>query len=557
MTTIESSPDAVGAAGGESAIGSFPVVAAAWLTSTDHKRIGRLFLGGSFVGLAATAVIGLLLGIERVDGGEVLFDINAIPQLFQLHRFGLVSFTLIPLGIGLSIAVVPLQLGARSLAFPRLALAGFYGWVGGLVLVVVALANNGGIGGGDPDMVDLFLAGHGLMALGLIAAAASIATSVLTTRAPGMSMRRVPLFSWSALVSAIGVLLSLPVLVGALVFLFVDHRNARAVFGGNEGIGNWIGWAFTQPVSYVFALPAIGVAAELLPVTFARRQVMRGVVYTGLALVGVGALSAVTQQNVHNLPWSGSGLDTDQLGTKFDDFVPFALFNLLPVLGVLIVMAVGALGAKGARPSITSPFLFGFLGVGMILVGMLGGVLYPIDDLGLQGTVFEEGALVYVVYGAVLGIMGGVVFWAPKLWGRTVPDKPAMGLAGLGLIATVLASLPYYAAGFADQPAASPTYDYDGPAELWNALVLVGHGLMLLTVLAFAGLAAKALRTIDDAGGDAGDDDAGDAPGDDPWDAHTIEWTTTSPAPFDNFAEVPVVTSAEPALDRKSLELSS
>ena len=328
------------------------------------------------------------------------------------------------------------------------------------------------------------------------------------------------------------------------MFLFVDHRNARVVFGGNVGIGNWIGWAFTQPATYVFALPAIGVAAELFPVTFGRRQVMRGVVYTGLALVGVAALSAVTQQNVHSLPWSGSGLDTDELGTKFDDFVPFALFNLLPVLGVLIVMAIGALTAKGARPSITSPFLFGFLGVGMILVGMLGGVLYPIDDLGLQGTVFEEGALVYVVYGAVLGIMGGVVYWAPKLWGRAFPDKQVMGLAGLGLIATVLASLPYYAAGFADQPAASPTYDYGGPAELWNVLVLVGHGLMLLTVLAFAGLGAKVLRR-------------GDHPGDDPWDAQTVEWTTTSPAPFDNYAEVPVISSAEPALDRKAAEQPS
>jgi heme/copper-type cytochrome/quinol oxidase subunit 1 len=336
------------------------------------------------------------------------------------------------------------------------------------------------------------------------------------------------------------------------VFLFVDHRNARAVFGGNEGIGNWIGWAFTQPATYVFALPAIGVAAELFPVTFGRRQMMRGVVYTGLALVGVGALAAVSQQNLHSLPWSGSGLDTDELGTKFDDFVPFAFFNLLPVLGVLIVMAIGSLTAKGARPSITSPFVFGVLGVGMILVGMLGGVLYPIDDLGLQGTVFEEGALVYVVYGSVLGILGGVVFWAPKLWGRRLPDKPMMGLAGLGLLATVLASLPYYAAGFADQPAASPTYDYGGPGELWNALVLVGHTLMLLTVLAFAGLAAKALRTRDDAADDPGDD-----PGDDPWDAQTVEWITTSPAPYDNFFEVPVISSAEPALDRKSSELSS
>jgi heme/copper-type cytochrome/quinol oxidase subunit 1 len=548
MTTIESSPDAVGAAGGESAIGSFSSSVAAWATTTDHKRIGRLFLGGSLAGLVATTALGVLLGVERVDGGDALLDSTAIPQLFQLQRIGLVFATLIPLGVGLSIAVVPLQLGARSLAFPRIALAGFYGWLAGLVLVVVAIANNGGIGGGDADMVDLFLAAHGLMALGLIAAAMSIATSVLTTRAPGMSMRRVPLFSWSALVTAIGVLLAMPVLVGALVFLFVDHRNARAVFGGNDGIGNWIGWVFTQPASYVFALPAIGVAAELIPVTFARRQMLRGVVYAGLALVGVGALSAVSQQNLHDLPWSGGGLDTGELGDKFDDFVPFALFNLLPVLGLLVVMAVGALMAKGTRPSITSPFLFGFLGVGMILVGMLGGVLYPIDDLGLQGTVFEEGALVYVAYGAVLGVMGGVVYWAPKLWGRRFPEKQVVGLAGLGLVATVLASLPYYVAGFADQPAASPTYDYGGPAEFWNALVLVGHALMLITVLAYAGLAAKVLRARDDASA---------APGDDPWDAQTIEWTTTSPAPFDNYVEVPVLSSAEPALDRKAAERSS
>jgi cytochrome o ubiquinol oxidase subunit 1 len=108
-------------------------------------------------------------------------------------------------------------------------------------------------------------------------------------------------------------------------------------------------------------------------------------------------------------------------------------------------------------------------------------------------------------------------------------------------------------AGFADQPAASATYDYGGPAEFWNALVLVGHALMLLTVVAFAGLAVKALRATND----DGDDDQRREPADDPWDAQTVEWTTTSPAPFDNFVEVPVLSSAEPALDRKAPERSS
>lgn len=539
MTTIDPTTDAVGAAEGDATVGTFLPGVAAWLTSSDHKRIGRLYVGAGLLGLLATAVFGVLLGIERLDGeGEVLLDAGALPQLFQLHRVGLVFAVALPLTIGVAVAAVPLQLGARALAFPRLALAGFYAWFGGLVLTIVALAGNGGIGGGDADMVDLFLAGHGVMALGLAATAGSVAASVLTTRAPGMTMRRVPLFAWSALVQAIGLLLVLPVLFGAVIYLFVDHRlGAREAFGGNEGIGSWIGWVFTQPVTYLFALPALGIAAELMTVTFRRRQAVRGVAFAGLALVGVAALSGVTQQGIHPLPWSGSGLDTGQFGDKLRDLVPYAIFNLLPVLGVVIVMALGALTAKGARPAISSPFLFGFLGLGMVFVGMLGGAIYPIDDLGLQGTVFEEAATVYVVYGAVLAALGGVTFWAPKLWGRRLPEGPAMGLAGLGLIATVLASLPYYVAGFADQPSGSAVYDYGGPSELWNILVLAGHGLMLLTVLAFVGLAVSTFT---------GD---GEAAGDDPWGAQTIEWTTTSPAPYDNYADVPTVASPEPLLD--------
>jgi heme/copper-type cytochrome/quinol oxidase subunit 1 len=537
MTTIDPSTEALGAVRDGTAAGPAVGAIVDWLTTSDHKRIGRLFVGTSLVGLLATATVGVLLGIERVDGDELVFDADALSQMYQAFRIGLVLAALIPLGLGLAIAVVPLQLGARALAFPRIALTGFYGWLGGLVLVIVALSNNGGVGGGDADMVDLFLAGQALAVLGLLAAAGSVATTVLTTRAPGMTMRRVPFFAWSALVSAIGLLLVGPVLVGTVIFLFVDHRNARATFGGNEGIGPWIGWFFTQPTTYLFALPAIGIAAELVPVTVRRRQPMRGVVFAGLALVAVGGLSGVTRQGLHELPWPGSGLDLDDLGDKLRDLVPYSMFNLLPVLGVLIVMGLGALAAKGSRPRPTSAFAFALLGVGMVFVGMLGGVLYPIDDLGLQGTVFEEGSLVAVAYGSVLAVLGGILYWAPKLWGRVIPEKRVAPLVALGLVATVLASLPYYVAGFADQPAGSALYDYEGPAELWNILALAGHALMALTVVAFAGLAMRTLTV------------AADRVDDDPWRAQTIEWTTTSPAPRNNFSEVPTVSSPEPLLD--------
>lgn len=544
MSTIDTAPDAVRPLDD---VHARRVNALAGLaTSADHKVIGWAFVAASSVALLGAVVLGALLGIERVDGDGTVLDAGALPQLFVAHRVLLVYGVAVPLLLGLAIAVVPLQLGARSLAFPRLAGAGLWSWAGGLILVMVSLANNGGPGGGDADMVDLFLGAHALMAIGLAAAATALAATVLTGRAPGMTMRRVPFFAWSALVAALGLVLVLPVLMGTLLYLFVDHRYAgRTLFGGNVGIGAWAGFALTQPVTFLFVLPAVGVLAEVVPVTFRRRMPMRGVVYVGLGLVGVAAFAGVAQQAGHDVPWSGSGLDLDGFGDKVRDLVVYALFNLLPLLGVLVVLAAGAFAGKpgpasAGRPRISAAFVGSFLGVGMILTGMLGGALSPIVDLGLQGTVFEEGALVYVVYGAVLVALGATCYWAPLWWGRVIADRAALGLIALGLVATVLASLPYYIAGFADQPAMSGEYDYGGPSALWNVAVAGGHALMGLVVVAFAGLVAKVGR---------GD---GDAVGDDPWEAHTLEWAGPLPVPAGNFVDVPTVMSPEPMLDSRA-----
>jgi len=543
MSTIDTAPDASRSLDDASAR---PNAVAGWATSTDGSVIGRTFVAASSLALLGAIALGVLLGIERIDGGGTVIDAGAIPQLFVAHRVALVYGVGVPLLLGLAIAVVPAQLGARSLSFPRLASAGLWTWIGGLVLVMVSLANNGGPAGGDPDMVDLFLAAHALMLIGLGAAAASVAATVLTARAPGMTMRRVPFFSWSALVASLGLVLVLPVVLGTLLYLFVDHRYAgRTLFGGNIGIGAWIGFALTQPVTYLFVLPAVGVLAELVPITFRRRMPLRGVVYTGLGLVGAAAFAGIAQQTGHEVPWSGSGLDLDGFGDKVRDLAVFALFHLVPLLGVLVVLAAGAFAGKpgptsAGRPRITAGFVGAFLGVGMIMTGMVGGALLPIVDLGLGGTVFEEAALVYVVYGGVLAALGAMCHWAPLWWGRLIPDRAALGLIALGLVATVLASLPYYVAGFADQPAMSADHDYGGPSTLWNVAVTGGHALMGLVALAFAGLVAKAAR---------GDGDTAD---DDPWEAHTLEWSGPLPVASRDAVEIPTVMSPEPLLDSRA-----
>ncbi len=543
MTTIESSPDAATIAA-DDADGDAPA-AVRWIvelfTSTDHKVTARLYLTGGLLGLLTILVVNVLIGIERIDGGELALDVEILPQLLDAQRVGLVFAVLLPLSMAGVVAFVPLQVGARSIAFPRLASMGLWTWFFGAVLTAISLINNGGTGGLDGDMVDLFIASIGLMAIGLTATAGAVATTILTTRAPGMTMRRIPPFTWSALVYTLGIILVMPVLLGTIAYLFLDHRNGRTGFGGNTGIAEWIGWIITQPATILFAIPTIGLFAELVPVVTGNRTAVRGVLFGGLSLLGVAAFAGVAQQSIFNLPWAGSGLDTSDLGSKVEDLVPYLLFNALPILGLLVVLLVCVQTARPTDDSkfrFTPAFPFALFGFGMVFLGLLDNLLYAVDDVGLQGTVFEEGTTLFVVYGAVLGTMGMIVHWAPKLWGAVIPAGRAVPLALIGVGATLLAALPLSIAGFLDQPAGLAYADED--LAVWNIVSLVGHGLMVLTFLGFVGLILGATRGN------------GDPAGDDPWGAQTIEWATTSPAPRDNFAEVPVLHSAEPLLDARA-----
>ena len=542
MTTIESSPDTVMAASSDRNADSSSMLepVASIFTSTDHKTTGRLYLAGGLLGLVTAVVINVLLSVERIDGVDTVLGVEILPQLVDAQRVSLVFATLLPLAMAGCVAVVPMQLGSRSIAFPRLASSGFWMWFGGALLTAFALLNNGGTLGSEADAVGLFIAGIGLMAVGLTASAAAVATTIFTTRAPGMTMRRIPPFSWSALVFALGLILVMPVLLGTLAYVFLDHRNGRTGFGGNEGICTWVGWIITQPVTFLFVIPAVGVLAETAPVVFGKRTPVRGILFAGLGLIGFAALGGVTQQNVQNLPWSGSQLNVDDVETKLRDLVPFLLFNAVPILGILLVLLVvlqTARPGKDTRFKFAPAIVFAFFGFGMILVAMLGNLLHAADDLALQGTVFEEATVVYVVYGAALAAMGAVIHWAPKLFGATFDSAKVTPLALLGLTGTILAAFPLYIAGFLDQPAGLAYTDDD--LVIWNLISLVGHSLMALTVVGFLGLLLLSLQ---------GDREVGD----DPWDAQTVEWTTTSPAPRDNFVDVPVVHSSEPLLDLKT-----
>lgn len=540
MTTIDTHVTSA-----QASAGSGLACVAEWVTTTDHKRIGRLYLGSAAVGFVGSAVVALLLGIERISPSREWLDIGSLTQLFALQRFGLTFMVMLPLVVGLATAIVPLQVGARSLAFPRLAAAGFWAWLIGAVLAVVSVLNNGGPNGGNADFVDLFTLSAALAAAGFLAGAVSLVTTILTTRAPGMNMRRVPFFTWSVLVASLGLLVAMPVLIGQLLYVFVAHRHpSLSELSGNRAFAEFAGFGFTQPTTIIFAIPVFGFFAEVVA-TFTRgRSRNRGLIFAGIGLVGVAVFGTVLQ-------WPAtlrtSFLDLS-FGEKLKDLLPFALVHGVPALGALVAVALCAKGLS-AKPTITAPLVFGLFSALLALCGVAASALNHVAGAGLIGTTFEEGTWLALVFSAVLATMGAVTYWGPKWWGRSLPPKAVLPLALLAFAGAALAALPLMVAGFADQPGgvfpavergsdAVVNFDYSGPMALWNLLSSVGHGMVLLAGLVFIAVAVRSVR-------------AGERAGDDPWDGQTLEWATTSPAPADNFAVVHIVQSAEPLLDLK------
>jgi heme/copper-type cytochrome/quinol oxidase subunit 1 len=512
---------------------------ATWLTTADHKQVGRLFIGTGLLGLLGGLVLAVLVAFERIDAeGFQLLDSGSATQVLSAARLLLTFGAVAPLVMGLAVAIVPLQLGSRSIAFPRVAASGFWMWLTGLVLSVAAIIGNGGPSGGESEMVDLYLAASVVMVLGLAMAALSIAVTGLTSRAPGMGLLRAPFFSWSSFVGSIALLMSLPVFIGTSVYLYVDHRYARAAFGGNFGVNNWVGWAISQPFTYVLAIPVLGFVLDAVPVLGRTRLAQRPAANVAVGLVSVAIFASLTHRAV-TLPWEGDGFFSG-LGTKIADLLPFGLVNVIPLFGLLGVLGLTMLTLKSAKPMLAAPLPFAVLGLLMILLGAASHLLYTVEDAALGGTIFEAGSYVAVTFGTVLLAFGGLTYWGPKLWGRRIPDKAALPLALLGFVAAALGSLPYMVAGFADQPAGIVDgFAYSGPQELWNVVTTGAFALMLLVSLAFVGLAVRSFT-------------AGEAAGDDPWDGTTLEWATSSPPPADNFSDLIVVGSEYPLADIKN-----
>lgn len=489
-----------------------------WLGTADHKRIGRLYLVTSLVVLVVGSVVGAILGAERLDPGFEIFDEATFGQVYGLHAEVAVFGFLVPFFVGLATYVVPLQVGAREIAFPRGAALGYWLNVLSIGLLLAAYTANGGVGGGSAIGVDLYLLALIGVNLAMVVGLISVLATALASRAPGMTLLRAPLFTWSVVVGGGLTLLASPVLIAGLIEVYVAHH-----FGGSAAFSWTVAWFFAVPQVFVLAVPAAGVALEVVPVFARSRHRIHGAAVVVLGLMGVLGYGAWVQppDDSYNLL-----------------YVALALVSVLPALALLAL--VGDILRRG-RLNLGAANLLAAGAVVHLFLGALAGATGAIAPLDLQGTVWQAAQVHYTLYGgATLGAFAALWFWAPKIWGVTLGELQGKAVFALTFLGAILLAAPDLVNGLVEGVVlADPDFAGTDLSVLLNAVSLIGAVLGVVGVLVVIGeLAGKVGRH------------RGVPATDDPWGGATLEWATTSPPPPENFAgPVPVVASATPLYD--------
>ncbi len=538
-----------------SAAPSHPGVATqlhAWVTTVDHKRLGIMYiLAGLFffvvAGLEATA-----MRIQLAVPNNDFLSPQVFNRLFTMHGTTMVFLVGMPIIIGMANYLIPLMIGARDLAFPRLNAFGFWMFFFGALLLYFSLFGGDGLygAGSMPDVgwfayapltgrafsrgnsTDYWIVGLLVGGVGSITTAANLVTTVVTMRCPGMTFGRLPLFVWLLLVVCVLILLVMPPLSAAQVMLLFDRFLGAHFFdtqaGGSAVLWQHFFWIFGHPEVYVLILPGFACASEIIPV-FSRKPIF-GYEIMVAATVSIGFISLGV--------WAHH-MFTVGLSAGANTFFVLSTMLIAVPTGIKIFNWLGTMW--GGKIRFATPMLFctGFL-FQFLCAGLTGVMLAAAPfDWQLSDSYFVVAHFHYVLIGGLLfTIFAAVYYWFPKVTGRLMSERLGRWHFWLFAIGFNLTFLPQHVSGILGMPRRIYTYDPGRGFELWNGLSSAGVPLQILGVLLFVANMAWALRR-------------GRPAGDDPWDAWTLEWATSSPPPEYNFEVIPTVRSRRPLWDLK------
>ncbi len=528
MTTITESPTEAAALStdGDAPASALSSGLTGMLTTTDHKDVGSMYVRMALVFAAAITVVGAVAGLENIDRDslDIFNAASAVNQLNWLYLTGLATLVVMPLLVGIGTAVVPLQVGSTSIAFPRASAGGFWTWLVGAGAYVGSFIVDGGFSSGinvDDRAVALTIAALGVTVAGLMLSMICIATTVIALRPAGMSLRRVPLLSWSMMIAAVTWLMSLAVLIADLVVEYVALQHTDRGVDAFEAIA----WMLSGPQVFAFAIPVLGIAGDVIAGVGGQRQKLYDVILGGIAAVGLLSFGAFAQSK-YDL---GTRDVTDEL-----TYILVGVVLLLPLLAVAGgLLDTFRLGRKDLK---AVPLIGALAALLMLLAGAAANAVRVIGHWGIiddwnETRIMDRGVMHYALLAGLIAGVAGLYYWAPKIFGRRF-NQGLGGLAVLLLLAgTVVIALPDVIAGFLESN--DDASDVLALISMIGGFIVAGGAFLALDAVAF-GLIKKSDEVIED----------------NPWGANTLEWATTSPPPVGNFAApVPLVMSETPLLD--------
>jgi cytochrome c oxidase subunit 1 len=556
MATIESTPLALPS--GAEKVKPFGVFARptaaqtgwkSWLTTVDHKKIGIMYGLGSLFFFIVGGSEALLIRTQLARPNQKLLSADLYNQVFTMHGVTMVFLVVMPMAAAFANYLLPLQIGARDVAFPRLNAFSFWCWLFGALFFNSSWLLGGGADGGwfnyAPNNGVLFSRSHGIdfYAVGLLitgiaslVSAVNLIVTVLNLRAPGMTWFKLPVFTWMTLVTQFLLLFALPVITVALFLLLFDRRFGSNFFqsanGGDPMLWQHLFWIFGHPEVYIMILPSFGIVSEIIPV-FSRKPLFGYpfMVVSGIAIgfMGWGVWA-------HHMFASGMG------PMSVMAFSLSTMFIAVPT-GVKILNWLATM--YGGRLKFTTPMLFCVGLVTMFTIGGLSGVTHAFAPADTQqtDTYYIVAHFHYVLFGgALLGLFGGFYFWWPKIFGYFLNDRVGKWHFWITLVGFNLTFGPMHILGLQGMSRRYFTYSADQGFDFWNMVATIGAFTIALGLIVFIVNVTRSYRAYKKDPYEVGAD---------PWDSRSLEWMIPSPVPEYNFAEVPEIHELDDFWHRK------
>jgi cytochrome c oxidase subunit I len=514
-----------------------------WVTTVDHKKIAIMYGTLALFFFCVGGIEALFIRLQLAQPNGTILSAARYNEFFTMHGTTMIFLMGMPLAAAFGNYLVPLMIGARDVAFPRLNMLGFWVFAFGGIFLYSSFALGGAPDGGwfgyapltSTPLANGYLPGRGtdfwavgliMLGIGSVATSVNFLVTILNLRAPGMSMMRMPVFVWTILVIAFLTLFAMPPVTAALIMVFMDrnfHTNFfNAAAGGDPLMYQNLFWIFGHPEVYILILPGMGIVSEILPV-FSRKPLFgyRVVVMSSIAIgfLGWGVWA-------HHMFATGLGP------------IAVSAFGLSTMLiaiptGVKIFNWLATVWGGAVR--LRTPMLFALGFIAQFTIGGLSGVMHSIvpSDTQQTDTYFVVAHFHYVLFGGlVFAVFGGFYYWWPKVFGTMLNEKMGKLNFWLMVIGFNLTFFPMHFLGFEGQPRRTYTYPSGMGWDTLNLLATIGAFVIATSVLVFLVNVIFTTRR-------------GEKVGHDPWDARTLEWSIPSPPPEYNFAVVPVVTSLD------------